>query len=106
MTKKNATLLWEDVIENGKADNTIKEFELDRKEVRTFLEYTKPEMFVSKEVNKKSLLEIKKLKQKYDNISKAIKKKKTSSTICNIMFTCYFIIVFPILALIVLVKYF
>ena len=105
MTKKNATLLWEDVIKNGKGENVIKDFDLNRKEVKVFLEYTKPEMFVSEEVNKSSVLEIKKLKQKSENVSKAIKKKETSSMIFNVMFTFYLVAVLPILALIIFIKY-
>lgn len=105
MNKKHATLLWEDVLGNDKGDNVIKKYNLNRAEVRVFLSHTKPEMFVSDEINTINLLEIKKLKQKVRNISNVIKKKKFSSLMFNIMFICYFFTIFPILSLIFYIKY-
>ena len=106
MTNKKAKQLWEHILIHGAKSDSIKELGLDMKEIKVFMSYTMPEIFVDDEISRVNLSRVKELKKEEKQILSVLKTKKSSNLIMNIGLSAYFILVFPILVLITYLKYF
>lgn len=106
MTNRQAKTIWEDVLINGSANNTIAELGISKKEAKIFLAHTMPEMFVEDEINKINKKKIKELKVRYKRIEQLLKEKRIENVMVAIGIFFYFFSTVSILLLIAYLKYF
>jgi hypothetical protein len=99
MTKKQAKILWEDLIERGTIKYAIKKLKMDAEKANIFLMYSIPEMFVDKDINILNKKKLEELKKRNIEISEIIKSKKSLNIALSIGILIYIAIVAPILIL-------